>query len=214
MGNLPFANIHNFDDLWSNQYNSSREVDPTSKLPVKKSIFRKRKVPDAENGALEAFQRELVDEFAALYYSRFPTSATVQASDRFGKIDAEAIGAYLHQINSKEELRIIIGGEFFDGQLDWLMERINIYNAVIRDEIQTGQATRAKKPRLQGVKASVQEQDLGQPTAARKLEMDMKEKRKLQIAAIMAEGRAASNTLGSYMLSDISPSSSESRSPS
>ncbi|OAV88204.1 hypothetical protein PTTG_29115 [Puccinia triticina 1-1 BBBD Race 1] len=91
MENLPFASTQNFDEIMKNRFKTSLVIDPTSKLLVKKSTFRKRKVPDAEQGTLAAFQKELVDDFATFYYLRFPTSATVHASDRFGKTNAEAI---------------------------------------------------------------------------------------------------------------------------
>jgi hypothetical protein len=215
MANLPFASVHNFDEVWSNHFQTSKVADPKSKLPVKRTTFRKRKVPEAERGLIEAFQVEIAKDFPDFYYSRFPTSATVQADDLFGKTEAEAIGSYMHQIQSTEDLRIVIGGEFVDGQLAWIMERITLYNNQLTQGTRLTNPSNAKKPRLQGVQVNNQEQPPIQETtsttkkltkkqeeailrrrislekaAARKLEKEHKEKRRLQIATILAEGRA------------------------
>jgi hypothetical protein len=130
-----------------NEYIGGHVLKPKDKLPAKKSSYRKRKVPEAELPLLEAFQLKLVTNFKKFYDTRVLPAATVQADDIFGKTEAEAMGLYLHQIKKKEELRVIIGGEFFEGQLDWLMHRLQLYNDTVRED--TSQPK--KKPRLSGV---------------------------------------------------------------
>jgi hypothetical protein len=56
----------------------------------------------------------------------------------------------MHHIRNKEDLRIIIGGEFIEGQLDWLMGWLQLYNEIIWEDTRQPK----KKPRLLGVQAT------------------------------------------------------------
>ena len=132
---MPFASNSNFDNLVKENFSGQLPTDPSLKLPVRKRGFRKRKIPDVEKTALEFFQSELVDGFQNFYKALFPNDVTLDADDVFGKEEADSIGLYLHQINTKEELWLIIGGEFVFGQLDWLLEQITQYKSQFKEEI-------------------------------------------------------------------------------
>jgi hypothetical protein len=116
------ASVKNFDKSMTNEFIGGPICNPKDKLPAKKSSYRKRKVPAAEQPLLEAFQLELVTDFKKFYNFHVLPQATVQAEDIFGKTEAKALGSYMHQIQNKDDLRIIIGGEFVEGQLDWLTD--------------------------------------------------------------------------------------------
>jgi hypothetical protein len=214
MDNLPLMNAHNFDDVVNNNFTSTKTVDTASKLPKKKQSIRKRKSPEGQKAHLDQFKLDLVKYFGEYYNDTLGSSGTVCADDIFGQSDAEAIISYLPNIQTQDDLRSVLGGEFVVGQLDWVMGRITEYKSLAHDDNKTtgqpighNKSKRARVPGSQAVnqapgaprkrngmtkkeEAAIKRRRVAQEKAeAKKVLSDIADRRKAQIAAILKEGQ-------------------------
>ncbi|KAI7933420.1 hypothetical protein MJO28_017617 [Puccinia striiformis f. sp. tritici] len=80
-----------------------------------------------DRASLDVFREELVDKLAEFYDEQDVSGGDVEASDFFGTSAAELLVTNLHNIESPSDIRYHIGGECFDGQLQWLMKTISSF---------------------------------------------------------------------------------------
>ncbi|KAH9442677.1 hypothetical protein Pst134EA_031647 [Puccinia striiformis f. sp. tritici] len=125
--NLVFANKDNFDNILQDTYQPTEARDLTHKYPPKRVSLRKRKVPEAERPIMEEFMAQLTMDLHKHYDTTFGAGGPLGSSDIFGAEEADAIATYMHHIRTPGDIRGIIGGECFDGQLLWLFEAISSF---------------------------------------------------------------------------------------
>ncbi|KAH9464460.1 hypothetical protein Pst134EB_003994 [Puccinia striiformis f. sp. tritici] len=125
--NLVFANKDNFDNILQDTYQPTEARDLTHKYPPKRVSLRKRKVPEAERPIMEEFMAQLTTDLHKHYDTTFGAGGPLGSSDIFGAEEADAIATYMHHIRTPGDIRGIIGGECFDGQLLWLFEAISSF---------------------------------------------------------------------------------------
>jgi hypothetical protein len=143
LDNLVFANKDNFDQIISDQFLTSETHDIGHKYPSKQTSLRKRKIPDADRPEFDSFKCQLISNSHDDYISWFGPGL-FPPGDVFGNEEAEAIVCYMHHINTVNDLRGIIGGKCYDGQLDWLLGQIFAFKSTVGDK---GCLARQKKPR-------------------------------------------------------------------
>jgi hypothetical protein len=127
--NLVFANKDNFDDIAGDRFTTSKLRDISKKYPPKPLVLRKRKIPACDRDRVDAFKTQLIEELHEHYTLHFGTCGPIGAADIFGDEEAEGIIAHMHHINSARDLRGVIGGECFDGQLEWLFTRLSTFKS-------------------------------------------------------------------------------------
>ncbi|KNE89797.1 hypothetical protein PSTG_16756 [Puccinia striiformis f. sp. tritici PST-78] len=127
MANLAFANQDNFDDIIQDKYQTNEVRNLTTKYPAKRAALRKRKIPDIETPIMESFKAQLTSDLHKHYDQTFGADEPHSADKVFGEEEGQAIVSYMHHINTPEDVRGIIGGECFDGQLLWLFQAITLF---------------------------------------------------------------------------------------
>ncbi|KAI7952187.1 hypothetical protein MJO28_007871 [Puccinia striiformis f. sp. tritici] len=125
--NLVFANKDNFDNILQDTYQPTEARDLTHKYPPKRVSLRKRKVPEAKRPIMEEFMAQLTTDLHKHYDTTFGAGGPLGSSDIFGAEEADAIATYMHHIRTPGDIRGIIGGECFDGQLLWLFEAMSSF---------------------------------------------------------------------------------------
>ncbi|KAI7940421.1 hypothetical protein MJO28_014073 [Puccinia striiformis f. sp. tritici] len=144
LGNLVFANTNNFDQIVKDKFHTTEIRDLASKYPAKRVSLRKRNVPDAERPILDSFKSQLTDDLHDHYEHTFGSGGRYNASEIFGEEEAQAIVLYLPQINTTHNLRCVIGGKCFDGQLQWLFEKISNFKAHLSSTTRPGAHKKAR----------------------------------------------------------------------
>ncbi|KAH9471514.1 hypothetical protein Pst134EA_005409 [Puccinia striiformis f. sp. tritici] len=127
LNNLVFADQNNLDQIVTDDFQPPFIVDLKHKYPVKRAGTRKRKFNNMDRASLDVFREELVDKLAEFYDEQDVSGGDVEASDFFGTSVAELLVTNLHNIESPSDIRNHIGGECFDGQLQWLMKTISSF---------------------------------------------------------------------------------------
>jgi hypothetical protein len=127
LDNLVFANQDNFDNIIGDKFQTTETRDIRLKYPSKPSLFRKRKIPDSDRPVLEAFKIQLIADLHNYYQLTFGSEGPLAPADIFGDEEAESIISYSHHINNTNDVRTVIGGECFEGQLNWLLDQITIF---------------------------------------------------------------------------------------
>jgi hypothetical protein len=142
--NLVFANKSNFDSIITDKFDTTEGRNISFKYPTKPAQLRKRKIPDADRPDIDAFKTQLISDLHACYDQQFGVGLPLSASEVFGDEEAEAIVSYLHQINTADDLRVIIGGECYDGQLAWLFEQVTSYKSALAAKGRSAPQKKAK----------------------------------------------------------------------
>ncbi|KAI9627913.1 hypothetical protein KEM48_011929, partial [Puccinia striiformis f. sp. tritici PST-130] len=121
---MPNSNKNNFDEIMADVFTTPLVRNIKSKYPAKKTRYRKRKYNENEDVIVNTFKDELLHDFHEYYNTEIGSGGPVSAEDIFGEQEAEAVVSYLNHMTSARELRGIIGGECFEGQLEWLMQKV------------------------------------------------------------------------------------------
>ncbi|KAH9445352.1 hypothetical protein Pst134EA_031335 [Puccinia striiformis f. sp. tritici] len=101
-----------------------------------------------DRASLDVFREELVDKLAEFYDEQDVSGGDVEASDFFGTSAAELLVTNLHNIESPSDIRYHIGGECFDGQLQWLMKPSRASRSIRKPTQQLGaQSNRLQRKR-------------------------------------------------------------------
>ncbi|KAI7942920.1 hypothetical protein MJO29_012764 [Puccinia striiformis f. sp. tritici] len=148
--NLVFANRNNFDNILQGTFQAPGTRNISLKYPAKRPSLRKRKIPEAERHVMDLFKAQLVAECHDYYESTFGSGGPIEATDIFGDKEAEAIVLYLHHINAAQDVRGVIGGECFDGQVQWLYEKISSFKSI---QVHTTRPGLQKKARISSAPA-------------------------------------------------------------
>ncbi|EFP91556.2 uncharacterized protein PGTG_17610 [Puccinia graminis f. sp. tritici CRL 75-36-700-3] len=143
LDNLVFANKSNFDSIITDQFVTTEARDISAKYPTKQAQLRKRKIPDCDRPVFDAFKARLIADLHEYYIAQVGSSV-LPAVNIFGDEEAEGIVSYMHHINKPNDIRGLIGGECFDGQLDWLFDRVSTFKSDVIDEMRS---VPPKKPR-------------------------------------------------------------------
>ncbi|KAA1138596.1 ATP-dependent DNA helicase sgs1 [Puccinia graminis f. sp. tritici] len=141
--NLAFANRDNFDSILSDRFVSSEIRNISHKYPIKATPLRKRKIPDGDRPAFDSFKAHLISALHEDYIRRFGPGL-LPAADVFGDEEVEAIGSYMHHIHTANDLWGIIGGECYDGQLEWLFDQVSRFKSSLGEIARSGPQ---KKPK-------------------------------------------------------------------
>jgi hypothetical protein len=133
INNLLLANQDNFDDILLDKYIPTTIPDLTDKYPKKCVPTQKRKFTPEEVASLNLLKSDLITAMKKLYDSVVAPGGALIASDLFDHEEAEALVFKMHTINSRDDVRLLIGGECFSGQLDTLLKMIQDFR--LADEI-------------------------------------------------------------------------------
>ncbi|KAI9618591.1 hypothetical protein H4Q26_012412 [Puccinia striiformis f. sp. tritici PST-130] len=125
--NLVFATKENFDQIVADEFEAPFSASLKHKHPVKRAGTRKRKFNEVDTARLDVFKEELVEGLASYYNEQDTSGGDVEAGDFFGTKQADFLAINLHKIESVSDIRKHIGGECFDGQMEWLMDAISVY---------------------------------------------------------------------------------------
>ncbi|KNE93766.1 hypothetical protein PSTG_12869 [Puccinia striiformis f. sp. tritici PST-78] len=124
MQHLLLADKGNFDKIMSDNFTTSLVRDIKSKYPTKRTSYWKRKYNENEEVVVNTFKEQLLRDLHAHYNAEFGIGGPISAEDIFGEQEAEAVVSYLNHITGARDLQGIIGGECFEGQLEWLMQKV------------------------------------------------------------------------------------------
>ncbi|KAH9454511.1 hypothetical protein Pst134EB_014587 [Puccinia striiformis f. sp. tritici] len=127
LNNLVFANQNNFNQIVTDDFQPPFIADLKHKYPAKRAGTQKIKFNDMDRASLDVFREELGHKMAEFYNKQDVSGGDVEASDSFGTKRAELLVTNLHNIKSPSDIRDHIGGECFDGQLQWLMNAISSF---------------------------------------------------------------------------------------
>ncbi|POV97186.1 hypothetical protein PSTT_15216 [Puccinia striiformis] len=161
---LAVANKSNFDNILNDTFTTPEIYNLSSKYPAKSSSHKK-------------------GSFAG---------GILQPSDLFDKDECDAILASLDNINEIKDVRGVIGGESFTGQTEWVfnpdIEHQGVFIRFKFSEINR----RRPSPRTKSTKApdaETKQRVSLEKQAIKKAAKEIEEKRKIQVAQIMAESR-------------------------
>ncbi|WAR54060.1 hypothetical protein PtB15_3B570 [Puccinia triticina] len=140
MNNLIFANKENFDDIINNNFQTAEVRDISVKYPAKRTSLRKRKMLDNERPALEVFKAQLIADLHEDYNSQFEAGGPLCDEDIFGEEEANVIVSYMHHIHTPNDIRGIIGGQCYEGQLTWLFNQITKFKISLEGDTVCGRA--------------------------------------------------------------------------
>ncbi|KAA1137117.1 ATP-dependent DNA helicase sgs1 [Puccinia graminis f. sp. tritici] len=143
LDNLVLANKSNFDSIITDQFVTTEARNLSGKYLTKQAQLRKRKIPEADRPVFDAFKARLITDLHN-YYSAQVGSSVLPAGNIFGDDEAEGIVSYMHHINQPNDIRGLIGGECFNGQLEWLFDRVCTFRSDVIDQLESG---RPKRPR-------------------------------------------------------------------
>ncbi|EFP76488.1 uncharacterized protein PGTG_02929 [Puccinia graminis f. sp. tritici CRL 75-36-700-3] len=124
INNLPLANRENFDDILLDRFTPISVPDITAKYPKKRIATRKRKFSPEETCALNVLKCELITAMHDMYDTVVAPGGTLVGADLFDNDEAEALAFNLDNIHTRDNVRAVIGGECFAGQLDALLRLI------------------------------------------------------------------------------------------
>ncbi|KAI7959703.1 hypothetical protein MJO28_003494 [Puccinia striiformis f. sp. tritici] len=111
----------------SDDFQAPFPADLKHKYPTKRSGTRKRKFNEMDRARLNVFKDDLVERLAIHFGEQDCAGGEIEASDFFGPNEAELLVTNLHIIECPSDIRKLIGGECFVGQLQWLMDAITIF---------------------------------------------------------------------------------------
>ncbi|WAQ83213.1 hypothetical protein PtA15_3A582 [Puccinia triticina] len=95
---------------------------------------------DNERPALEVFKAQLIADLHEDYNSRFEAGGPLCDEDIFGEEEANAIVSYMHHIHTPNDIRGIIGGQCYEGQLTWLFNQITKFKISLEGDTVCGRA--------------------------------------------------------------------------
>jgi len=125
MDALVHSNKDNFDDILEDTFVSPCKHNIKHKYPSKPPTIKKRKITNADQPELSEFSSQLLDDMGRFYQSVVGPLGTFPFAYLFDKEDCLAILSHLDNINESKDLRGVIGGECFEGQLKWLVNWIH-----------------------------------------------------------------------------------------
>ncbi|KAA1131787.1 ATP-dependent DNA helicase sgs1 [Puccinia graminis f. sp. tritici] len=144
INNLVWANKDNFDSIIADQFVTAESRDLTLKYPTRPTPFRKRKIPDSDRPEIDAFKAELITNLHRYFNETFGGGLPLPAAEVFGDEEAEAIVTYMHHINTPNDIRGIIGGKCYDGQLVWLFDQVITYKNSLAGKMRSAPPKKAK----------------------------------------------------------------------
>ncbi|KNF03377.1 hypothetical protein PSTG_03318 [Puccinia striiformis f. sp. tritici PST-78] len=200
---LAVANKSNFDNILNDTFTTPEIYNLSSKYPAKSSSHKKRKFTKDDKDELSDFAMMLITDL----YHHYNTED-----------ECDAILASLDNINEIKDVRGVIGGESFTGQTEWVFKWICDYkaNLLAGRPAKTPSTPVTKKPRHRAPRefssASSSQKSIGlgpspwtkstkapdaetkqrvslEKQAIKKAAKEIEEKRKIQVAQIMAESR-------------------------
>ncbi|PLW53540.1 hypothetical protein PCANC_07248 [Puccinia coronata f. sp. avenae] len=114
----------NFDDIMANKFTQTFDVDLKSKYPAQRSSQRKRKFTETKTAELDTYQQILLSDLKEYYNSLDVSAGELDMDDLFGPDEAKNLTINYSQIESLGDVRELIGGECFAGQLRWILNQI------------------------------------------------------------------------------------------
>jgi hypothetical protein len=121
MEDLVFANESNFDQILNGHFTHPHPYNIKMKYPQKAVPMKKRKFTEEDTLEISGFSAHLLTDLQHHYISEVSPNGTLLSEDLFLADDCVAILASLDHITKVKDLRMVIGGDCFEGQSEWLM---------------------------------------------------------------------------------------------
>ncbi|PLW44071.1 hypothetical protein PCASD_04830 [Puccinia coronata f. sp. avenae] len=108
----------------ANKFTRPFDVDLKSKYPARQSSRRKRKFTETKTAKLDTYQQILLSDLKEYYNSLDVSAGELDMDDLIGPDEAKNLAINYRQIESLGDVRELIGGECFAGQLQWILNQI------------------------------------------------------------------------------------------